>query len=156
VKAGELALPYPTVGLQGGALDAARLLTEHGRPGLIVVDEHDHPVAVLPGSQVLRLVIPGYIQDDPNLVGVVDDEFVEQMCDSLADKTVAEMLPKDRSALPVLDTDATVLEVAARMAAERSPLVAIVDGPAKTAPIIGAITLPAVLAALLPKRVMGS
>lgn len=138
------------------ALDAARLLTEHGRPGLIVVDEHDHPVAVLPGSQVLRLLIPGYIQDDPNLVGVVDDEFVSQMCDAMADKTVAELLPKDRSALPVLEADAPVLEVAARMARERSPLLAVVEGSGRTAPIIGAITLPAILAALLPERLTDS
>ena len=36
------------------ALNAARVLTEHNRPGLIVVDEHEHPLAILPGSQVLR------------------------------------------------------------------------------------------------------
>jgi hypothetical protein len=82
VKARELAQPYPTVGLHSGAVDAARLLTEEHRQGLIVVDDERHPVAVLPGWQVLRLVIPGYIRDDPNLAGVVDDQFIEQMCRS--------------------------------------------------------------------------
>lgn len=156
VKARELARPYPAVGLGSEALDAARLLTEHGRPGLIVVDERQHPVAVLPGSQVLRLVIPGYIQDDPNLVGVVDDEFVEQMCDTLAGRTVADLLPRDRIPLPVVDADASVLEVAARMAAEHTPLVAVVDGQGRSAPLLGAVTLSAVLGELLPPRVTPS
>ena len=151
MKAGELAQPYPTVGLNVGAIDAARMLTEQDRPGLIVVDENRHPVAVLPGSQVVRLLIPGYIRDDPNLAGVVDDEFVDHMCDALADRTVAELLPKDRARLPVVRADDSVLEVAALMAAERSPLVAVVDGTGKKAPMTGAITARAVLGALLPR-----
>lgn len=155
MKAGELAKPYPTVGLYDGAVDAARMLTEQDRPGLIVVDEHGHPVAVLPGSQVVRLLIPGYIRDDPNLAAVVDDDYVDHMCDALADKRVADLLPKDRARLPVVQIDDSVLEVAALMAAERSPIVAVVDGTGKTAPMTGAITARAVLGALLPERITG-
>lgn len=156
MKARELAKPYPTVGLHSGAVDAARLLTEQDRPGLIVVDDHEHPVAVLPGSQVLRLVIPGYLRDDPRLVGVVDDDFIEHMCDALAEKSVEQLLPKDRAKLPVIGADESLLEVAALMAAERSPIVAVVDDPkSKTGALIGAITLPVVLGALLPERITG-
>ncbi|HEU5038407.1 MAG TPA: CBS domain-containing protein [Nocardioides sp.] len=155
MNARELAEPYPAVGLHSLAVDAARLLTEEGRPGLIVVDDAFHPVAVLPGSQVLRLVIPGYIRDDPNLAGVVDQEFVDHMCDALDGKSVADLLPHERSALPVVGPDESELEVAALMAAQRSPLVAVVDGPGKSAPLIGAITVPLVLAALLPDRITG-
>jgi CBS domain-containing protein len=155
VLARDLAAAYPTVGLHSGAVEAARLLTEQDRPGLIVVDEHDHPVAVLPGSQVLRLLIPGYIRDDRTLAGVVDQDFVDHMCDALEDKTVAELLPKDRSRLPVVEPDDSVLEVAALMAAERSPIVAVVDGSVRSAPILGAITLPAILRELLPDRLTG-
>jgi CBS domain protein len=155
VKARQLAEPYPTVGLRSGAVEAARLIAEQKRPGLIVVDEHDHPVAVLPGSQVLRLLIPGYIRDDPNLAGVVDQEFVDHMCDALEGKSVAELLPKERTRLPCVGPDESVLEVAALMAAEHSPLVAVVDGRGKSAPIIGAVTLTTVLRELLPERVTG-
>ena len=155
MNARELAEPYPTVGLHSGAVDAARLLTEEVRPGLIVVDEDFHPVAVLPGAQVLRLLIPGYIRDDRNLAGVVDQEFVDHMCDALEEKTVAELLPRDRSPLPIVGPEESELEVAALMAAQRSPLVAVVDGTGPTAPLIGAITVPLVLAALLPDRIIG-
>ncbi len=155
MKAGELAKPYPTVGLRSGAVDAARLLTEEDRPGLIVVDEHDRPVAVLPGYQVLRQVIPGYLRDDPRLVAVVDDGFIDEMCDALAEKAVEDLLPKDRSKLPVVGSDESILGVAALMAAERSPIVAVVDDPRGEGPLLGAITLPNVLGALLPDRITG-
>ena len=152
MKARELAAPYPTVGLDSGALDAARLLTEEHRQGLIVVDENGHPVAVLPGWQVLRLVIPGYIRDDPNLAGVVDDQFIAQMCDVLADRTVAEMMPKERPPLPVVGPDDSVLEIASLMASERSPLVAVVEEPGRSASLVGVVTLSRVLEELLPGR----
>lgn len=154
VKARDLAEPYPTVRLGSDAVAAARMLTEINRPGLVVVDESDHPVAVLPGSQVLRLLIPGYIRDDPNLAGVVDDEFVDQMCEALAEKTVADLLSKDRRTLPVVQPDDTVLEVAALMAAEHSPIVAVVEGRGRSRPMTGAITLAAVLRVLLPERII--
>ncbi len=148
--------PYPVLGERSGAVEAARLLTEADRPGVIVVDDQQRPVAVLPGSQVLRLLIPNYIQDDRTLAGVVDDDFVAHMCDALAGKTVVELLPRDRKKLPVLDADSTVLEVAAAMAAERSPIVAVVEGPGSKGALVGAVTLPAVLAAILPEQLMES
>ncbi|MCB0894447.1 MAG: CBS domain-containing protein [Nocardioides sp.] len=155
MKARELVEPYPTVGLREGAVAAALLLTEQNRPGLIVVDEHDRPVAVLPAAQVLRQVIPGYLRDDPNLAGVVDQEFIDHVCDALEGKSVEEILPKERSRLPVAAADDTVLEVAAVMAADRSPLVAVVDGSSKTAPLVGVVTVGAVLRQLLPDRLRG-
>ncbi|MBZ5739079.1 CBS domain-containing protein [Nocardioides mangrovi] len=150
MKARDLAIPFPAVREDQPALQAARLLVEEGRPGLIVVDEHDHPVAVLPGSQVLRLLIPGYIQSDPTLAAVVDDDFVDHMCDTLEGKTVAQLLRKDRSKLPLVEADDSVLQVAALMAAERSPLVGVVEGKGAASPLLGGITLSAVLGELLP------
>ena len=153
MKAGELAEPYPTVRLDADALEAARLLTEHGRPGLVVVDEADHPVAVLPGSQVLRFLIPDYVQEDPALARVVDEGFVDEVCGALAQRTVKELLPKDRVPLPIADPDDNLLEVAALMASAHSPLVAVVEGDTKRGPILGAITLSALLGRLLPRRI---
>ncbi len=156
MKARDLVRPYPVLAETSGAVEAARLLTEADRPGLIVVDEHQRPVAVLPGSQVLRLLIPNYIREDRSLAGVVDDDFVAHMCDALEGRTVGDLLPRDRKKLPVLDADSTVLEVAAVMAAERSPILAVVEGPGAKGALVGAVTLPAVLAAILPERIIGS
>lgn len=155
MQAHELAAPYPTVRHDTDALVAARLVTEHSRPGLIVVDEHDHPVAVLPASQVLRLVIPRYVQDDPTLAGVLEEDFADQMCEALAGHTVADLMPDNAVTLPVVAPDDTVVEIAAIMAANRSPLVAVVDGRDKRSPLIGAISVSQLLKEMLPPEVAG-
>ncbi len=153
MKAGDLAAAYPTVRTDTSAADAARLLTEEHRPGLVVVDDEDHPVAVLPGSQVLRFLIPGYVQDDPTLARVLEEEFADNLWDTLAGKTVAELLPQERTPLPVVQLDDTLLEIAAVMAANRCPLVAVVDGPGKAASLVGVISVAQLLEALLIGRV---
>ena len=135
------------------AADAAGILTGVGRPALVVVDDHDHPIAILPASQVLRFVIPRYIQDDPALARVVDEEFADHMCDSLAGKTVAELLPKDGPQLVIAEPDDNAIEIAALMAGNRSPLVAVVDGKGPKARMIGAITVATLLSGLLPERI---
>lgn len=155
MKARDLAAPYPTVRASQPAADAARTLTEAGRPALVVVDDHEHPIAILPASQVLRLVIPRYVQEDPGLARVVDEAFADRMCESLQGRTVAELLPDKGPELVVVEPDDNVLEIAAQMAANRSPLVAVVDGRGREAPMIGAITVAALLAAVLPGRITG-
>lgn len=154
MKARDLAAPYPTVRADASAAEAARLLTEAGRPALVVVNDHDHPTAILPASQVLRFVIPRYVQDDPALARVVDEAFADHMCDSLEGKSVAELLPRDGPKLVVAEPDDNVVEIAALMAGNRSPLVAVIDGEGSTSPMIGAITVASLLAALLPDRII--
>jgi len=131
-------------------ISAARLMTEHNRPGLIVVDENDHPIAILPGSQVLRMLVPRYVQDDPTLARVLDEGFADKMCDALSGKTVKDLMPKERSVLPVVAPDDTVLEIAAIMARTRSPLVAVVEERSKTAPLLGAVSASMLLGVVLP------
>ncbi len=150
MKARDLAVPYPTVRMDTDGLTAARLLTEHNRPGLIVVDDEQHPIAVLPGSQVLRVMIPTYVQEDPALARVLDEEFSDSICSKLADHVVSELVPKERPPLPVANDDDTVLEIAAMMAAHRSPLVAVLDGKGKGAPLLGAVSIFDLLGKVLP------
>jgi predicted transcriptional regulator len=142
MRAGDLAASLPTVTLSTAAIEAARVLAGLNLPGLIVVDERGRPVTILPGSQVLRMAVPQYCQDDLALARVVDEAAADLLLRGLGDRTVEQCLPRERRELPVVDTDATVLEVAALMARARSPLVAVVgpDGAMR-----GAITLDALL-----------
>ncbi|MEV0271494.1 CBS domain-containing protein [Hamadaea sp. NPDC050747] len=145
MRAADLAVPYPTVTLATPAIEAARILADADLPGLIVIDDLGRPFAVLPGTQVLRLAVPSYCQDDPALTHMIDEAAADVFVRELGDRTVRELLPPQPHELPVVSPDATALEIAALMARTRSPLVAVVDGQ-----LLGAVTLHALLDRVLP------
>lgn len=141
MRARDLLIPFPTVTLDTPVAEAARLLADQDLPGLIIVDGDGMPSSILPGTQVLRLAVPGYCQDDPALARVVDEAHADAFLRVLADRTVREALPREKRELPVTDPDATVLEIAALMARTHSPLVAVVSERG----LEGAITLQALM-----------
>lgn len=149
MRARDLAARIPTVDLDTDAMVAAQVLAAHRIPGLVVRDTDGRPYTVLPGSQVLRFVIPGYVQADPQLAGVYDEQAADELCGRLAGRPVRDLLPRrpDPDDLPVVDGDATSMEVAARMARLRSPLVAVVEN----GEYLGAITVSRLLSYLLPE-----
>ncbi|TDD46033.1 CBS domain-containing protein [Nonomuraea terrae] len=146
MRARDLLADFPTVGLDSPVIDAARLLADQDLPGLIVVGDDGTPVTILPGTQVLRLAVPAYCQDDPALARVVDEAHADAFLNGLDGRTVREALPGRRRELPLTDPDATVLELAALMARTRSPLVAVVGDDRR---LIGAVTLQALVDRLL-------
>jgi len=131
-----MAEEFPVVTLDTDALEALELLAARRLPGLIVVDDKGRPHSVLPASQVVRFLVPGYVQDDPSLARVIDESLADQVADKLANETVRRLLPSEPVELPVVNHDDTVLEVAAIMARLRCPLVAVM----KDKEIVGAIT----------------
>ncbi|WP_336206152.1 CBS domain-containing protein [Nonomuraea sp. LPB2021202275-12-8] len=147
MRARDLASDFPTVTLDTPAIEAARLLAEQGLPGLIIVDGEGRPRAILPGTQVLRLAVPGYCQDDPALARVVDERHADVFMRELGARTVRESLPEQPRELPITDGDATLLELAALMARTRSPLVAVVDEGG----LLGGVTLQALMSHSLPR-----
>jgi CBS domain-containing protein len=130
MRAAELATDYPTVTLDSDALDAARMLAAQKLPGVLVVDADGAPYAVLPASELVKLLVPAYVLEDSALAAVVDEHHADRLCQALAGRSVAEALPREpreRTRASVADADDTALEVAALMAREHSPLVAVVD-----------------------------
>jgi CBS domain-containing protein len=129
VHASQIAEDYPSVPLDSDAIEAARLLAEHRLPGIVVTDGNAVPRAVLPASQVVRFLVPQYVQDDPSLAGVLSESMADRIADALRGKTVGQLLPepKPKPVLPVARAEDTVVEVAALMARCRSPLVAVVE-----------------------------
>ncbi|WP_130385408.1 CBS domain-containing protein [Kribbella sp. VKM Ac-2569] len=132
----QMAEAFPVVGLDTDAREAVELLASRRLPGLIVVDEKGRPHSVLPASQVVRFLVPTYVQDDPSLARVMDEPLADQVADRLAGLTVRKLLPREPVEVPVVNHDDTVIEVAAIMARLRCPLVAVV----KDDEILGAIT----------------
>jgi CBS domain-containing protein len=153
MRARDLAEAFPIVTPDTDAMVAARAMAGQRLPGLIVCDEHGKPYTILPGSQVLRFLIPAYIQDDPGLARALDSDASDDLCRGLVASTVRDLLPRPQELdeLPVVDADATSLEVAAVMARMHSPLVAVVDARSNDRDrVMGAITVSGLLEHLLP------
>lgn len=148
MRARDLAEDYPLVRLTDDALEAAQLIARQRLPGVVVVDGDGHAVTVLPGSQVLRFVIPGYVQDDPSLARVFDERAADACVTKLAGRTVQDLLPaaEKHHELPTVSGEATVIECAATMARLHSPLLVVGDGDR----VHGVVTASHLLDALLP------
>lgn len=151
MRARDLAVPYPTVSVDTDAFQAARTLARERLPGLIVCDSDGRPYTVLPGSQVLRALVPSYVQEDPRLARAYDEKASDELTRGLAALTVGQVLHAmdDRmepDELPIVDADATTIEIAAVMAQMHSPVVAVVQGDG----VLGAVTVSRLLEALLP------
>lgn len=128
MRAEQIAEQFPVVASDSGALDAVRLMAERRLPGLVVTDPQGQPLTILPASQVVRLLVPAYIQDDPSLAGVLGEQAADRIADKLGGKSVQQVIPKSAPHMPTVDVDDTIVEVAAVMARDHSPLVAVVSG----------------------------
>src|SRR5258705_9233654 len=124
VRAEQIAEEFPVVSMDSDALDAVRLLATRRLPGLVVTDHAGTPVTILPASQVVRLLVPVYVQDDPSLAGVLGESIADRIADKLGGKSVAEGLPKPPPNMATVKADDTLIEVAATMPGNRPPLVA--------------------------------
>ncbi|PKT67885.1 hypothetical protein CW362_37935 [Streptomyces populi] len=149
MRARDLAEKYETVGLESDAMDAARLMAEHRLPALLVVDDQGAPKAILPASQMIKILVPGYVIEDPTLAAVVDERHADRLCAALKDQKVRDCLSKTTPPPVVAAPDDTALEVAARMAQTRSPLVAVVEKDKAGVHLLGVITASHLLKRLL-------
>lgn len=129
MRAEQIAEEFPLVEAHTDAVEAVRLLARHRLPGLVVTDPAGRPLHIVPASQVVRMLVPAYIQDDPALAGVLSEGSADRIGDKLRGKTVADLLPKPPRQIASVNADDTILEVAAVMAREHSPLAAVIrDG----------------------------
>ncbi|HEY2198721.1 MAG TPA: CBS domain-containing protein [Mycobacterium sp.] len=145
MRAEDLDEQFPIVQLDSDALEAARLIAEHGLPGLIVADASRKPCAVLLASEMLRFALPRYVQDDITLAGVLGDALADNASENLAGKTVGDLLPKQLRAVASVNVGDGVIKVAAEMAQQRSPLIAVTEN----GKLHGVITASRLLAAAL-------
>lgn len=108
------------------AIEAVRLIAEHHLPGLVITDPAGRPLQIVPASQVVRLLVPAYVQDDPALAGVVGELTADRVAARLRGKSVDEALAAAPPKLARVNADDTIIEVAAVMAREHCPLAAVV------------------------------
>jgi CBS domain-containing protein len=129
MHAEDMAEDFPVLSIDSDALEAARMLAEHRLPGIVITDSSGRPYAILPASQVVRFIVPQYVQDDPSLAGVLNESMADRAADKLGGKRVRDVLPEHLLDVPAANADDTIIEVAALMARLRSPLIAVMkDG----------------------------
>ena len=145
MRAEDMVEDFPVVRTDSPALDAVRMVADQGLPGLVVTDTSGKPYAVLAATDLLRFILPRYVQDDLSLAGVLGSSMLGQAADNLRGKTVADMLPKHLNHVPVAKAGAGTIAVAAEMLQSRSPLIAVT----KDGKLHGVITASRLLAAAL-------
>jgi CBS domain-containing protein len=148
VRAVELAEQVPMVRRATTGAEAARVIAEYRLSGLVVADDQDVPIAVIPGSQLLTLVLPQYVRDEPNLSHAYDEQGADELCRVLNHATVGELLEAKKltghrppSVLP----DDTLIEAASAMEAGHTPVILVMD---RDGTFFGVITLSRLLAAI--------
>ena len=147
VHAEQMAEDFPVAEMESDALEAASLLADHRLPGLVVTDQGS-PRSILPASQVVRFLVPGYVQDDPSLARVLDESMADRSR-SLGGKSVGDLVRRRAPELAVVKADDTIVEVAAIMARLRCPLAAVMRDDR----LIGVITASRLLQARAGSRV---
>lgn len=145
MKARDIAVTMPTLTVDDPVLEVVRVMVVRRLPGLILVDERSRPSVVLPGTQVLRLAVPSSFLDDPALARTIDEAHADRFWTELGDRTVGDCLVRQAQKPATVAEDATLLEVAASMARQRSPLVAVVD---TRGTLTGAVTLERLMTSL--------
>ncbi len=138
----------PLVDLDTDALEAAQLLAEQRLPALVVTETNGSPHSILPASQVVRFLVPSYVQDDPSLARVMNESMADRAGEKLSGHRVRDLLPKEPRELPAVNHDDTIIEVAAIMARLHCPVVAVM----KDNTLIGVISASRLLELSLPSR----
>ena len=128
--------------------EAARVIAEYRLSALVVADDEGVPIAVVPGSQVLSLVLPQYVRDEPNLSHAYDERGADELCRVLNEATIGELLEAKRltglkppSVLP----EDTLIEAASAMDCGHTPVILVID---RGGSFFGVITLSRLLAAI--------
>ena len=121
VSARELAEPYPHVGTDDDARDAARRPVERRLPALLVVDREGRPYAAVPGPQLIGPLLPPDALTDPRYGAGLDARHLDGALERLAGLTVAEWLPRHRTRPPAVTTEASATHVATLMARTHTP-----------------------------------
>ena len=145
MRAEDIVEDFPVVRTDSPALDAVRMVADQRLPGLMVTDTSGKPYAVLAAADLVRFILPGYVQDDLSLAGVLGSSMAGHAADNLRGKTVADLLPKQLHHVPVAKAGDGTIAVAAEMLQVRSPLIAVT----KDGKLHGVITASRLLAAAL-------
>jgi CBS domain-containing protein len=144
-RARELAVTYPTLPADAPAADVARVLAEEPVDA-VFIERHGQLQGVVSDLGLLLRLLPGYILEDPTLAQVLEEDAADLLWQRLDGHTASELLPAQEAEVAQVDSDATLVEVAAAMVRARAPLVAVRDRDGR---LLGGITTSRLITRLL-------
>ena len=144
----DLAERVPTVTPEMTGAQAARIVAEYRLSGLVVADARGIPEAVIPGSQILGLILPSYVAEEPGLAHAFDEASADELARRLNHVTIGELVERRRLTVvevPSVLPEDTLVEIVAVMVSGHHPLILVraVDGE-----YVGTIMTSRVLAAI--------
>ena len=128
MKARNLAGPQPSVRIDAPAADAVALLARHEVRVVLVLDAEGELAGVMSDSDLLRCLLPSYVEEDRALARVLEEGAADALFRRLEGKRVRDLLREDLEEPPVVDGEATLVEVAALMVRTRCSLVGVREG----------------------------
>jgi CBS domain-containing protein len=144
----DLAEEVPTVTREKSGADAVAIVAEYRLSALVVVGPDGLPIALLPGSQLLALIVPPYVRDDPQLAHVFSEDAADELCGRLATTTIGHLIDQGLVTVrrpPAVGPDDTILEIAAAMVEHHCPQVIVRD---RSGSMLGVVTLSRALAVI--------
>jgi CBS domain-containing protein len=123
VRASDLAQTLPTARLVDGVLPAMRTVVRRELPGLVVVDEQDQVVACVSVTDLLGLALPRYLRGEQCLARTFSEAQADRIAEWLLGAAVRDVVGDVTERIPVVRSDATVVELAETMSRRRCALV---------------------------------
>jgi len=148
MHASDLQEKLPLVRRETTAIEAAELIAKGRLAGLVVADEEGLPRAIINSSDVLRLMVPGYMLADLSLAGVLDEAGSDEMWARINERTIGDMLDDNDVTVKDIthvDPDANLVEIAATMV-DAGVEIAMVG---EASPASAFVSLPAVMDAIV-------
>jgi CBS domain-containing protein len=137
--------PQATLRADASAAEAAALLTRVETSAALVIDEGGVLAGILSDEDLLRRLLPGYVGETTSLARVLEEGTAEELWHRLEARTVRDLLLPPPDVAPVVDREATLIEVASVMVRARVRLVAVVD----EGRVVGGITIDHLLSHLV-------
>jgi CBS domain-containing protein len=137
--------PQATLRADASAAEAAAMLARVETSAALVLDDAGGLVGILSDEDLLLRLLPGYVGETTSLARVLEEGTAEELWHRLEARTVRDLLVPPHEAAPVVDRDATLIEVASVMVRARVRLVAVVD----QGRVVGGITIDHLLSHLV-------
>ena len=138
MHAADVTETLPTVRPSDEVLSAVRMVTRHHLSGLVVADEQGEVVGCMSSIDLLQLTLPRYLQEEPGLARVFDEEHADRIAAALVGIRVSEVLGEASARVPIVRPRATLIELAELMVERRSPIAVVARAQGGT---LGVVTV---------------